>query len=214
MSETNTTEATANTTAARAKTVYEKVKMADGREVEFAGKRKMDKTITVNSETGVVEVRFDFRNGKVLRIDSSQLERDINLYALGHGLSQKCGDNAAGAEDIDDIVLAVEEVITQLVEKKTWSAAREAGDSMAGAGIVIKAICEATGKDVEFVKKFLQGKLDAAKADGKKLTRQELYAGFRRPDTKTGQIIKRLEEERLAKGANVDAGALLAEIGA
>ena len=42
----------------------------------------------------------------------------------------------------------------------------------------------------------LQGKLDAAKARGEKLSRQELYNSFRNPATKTGAIIKRLEEEK------------------
>lgn len=207
------TQATAETSKAKkAETVYTEVKMEDGRTVQFAGKRKLDKTVTVNLEAQSVEVRFDFVNGKTLKIDSSQLTSELLLRAVGHGLSQKCGDNAAGVTEVDDIVLAVEDVIKQLVDEKSWSSAREAGDSTAGASIVIKAIMEATQKDAAFVKAFLQKKLDDAKAAGKKLSRQELYAGFRNPATKTGAIIKRLEEEKLAKGSQVDAAALLAEM--
>lgn len=209
MSENQATETKA---AAKSKVEYEKVKMVDDREVQFAGKRKMNKEVLVDEANGTVNVRFDFRNGQTLSIGSADLTRALNLQALGHGLSQKCGDNAAGVDEIDDMVIAVEDVIKQL-KGGDWSAAREAGDSTAGASIVIKAIAEVTGKSIDFVKEFLQKKLDAAKAAGQKLTRQDLYASFRRPDTPTGQVIKRLEEEKLAKASKVDTSSLLAEIG-
>ena len=69
-------------------------------------------------------------------------------------------------------------------------------------------------KRQEFVKEFLQKKLDAAKAKGEKLSRQELYNGFRSANTPTGVVIKRLEEEKLAKSTKVNAADMLAEIGA
>lgn len=209
MSENQATETKA---AAKSKVEYEKITMTDGREVQFAGKRKMTKDVMVDEAAGTVSVRFDFRNGQTLAIGSADLSRALNLQALGHGLSQKCGDNAAGVDEIDDMVIAVEDVIKQL-KGGDWSAAREAGDSTAGASIVIKAIAEVTSKPIDFVKEFLQKKLDAAKAAGQKLSRQDLYASFRRPDTPTGQVIKRLEEEKLAKASKVDTSSLLAEIG-
>ncbi|TXH42214.1 MAG: hypothetical protein E6Q97_36060 [Desulfurellales bacterium] len=209
MSETQATETKA---VAKSKVEYEKITMTDGREVQFAGKRKMTKDVVVDEANGTVNVRFDFRNGQTLSIGSADLSRALNLQALGHGLSQKCGDNAAGVDEIDDMVIAVEDVIKQL-KGGDWSAAREAGDSTAGASVVIKAIAEVTGKSIDFVKEFLQKKLDAAKAAGQKLSRQDLYASFRRPDTPTGQVIKRLEEEKLAKASKVDTSSLLAEIG-
>jgi hypothetical protein len=211
MSETQT-QASTEAKAKRPATEYTKVKMDDGREVEFAGKRKMAKEIIVDEAAGNVTTRFDFRNGKTLTVSASQLTKADALYACGHGLGQKCGDNAAGVDDVEDMYLAVEDVVKQLTVDKSWSAAREAGDSTAGASIVIKAICEANGKSVDFVKEFLNKKLEAAKAAGQKLSRQELYNAFRNPATKTGQIIKRLEEEKLAKGSSVDASALLAEM--
>ena len=80
--------------------------------------------------------------------------------------------------------------------------------------MVIKAICEATGKSVQFVKDFLQGKLDTAKAKGEKLSRAELYASFRNPTTKTGAIIARLEADKKVKAEKVNADDLMAELNA
>jgi len=79
---------------------------------------------------------------------------------------------------------------------------------VSGASIVVQAICQATGKDIATVKAFLQKKLDA----DKDLSRRALYDSFRVAGTKTGQIIKALEEAKLAKTAKVDADAALSEI--
>lgn len=197
-------------------TEYEEVKMEDGRTVKFAGKRQIDKTVEIDEKAGAVAVRFDFRNGKTLTIKSVDLTPELQLMALGHGLSQKCGDEAAGEKDIDDIVVAVEDVMTRL-KNGDWKVAREAGDSFAGSSIVIKAIGEATGKSAEEVKAFLQSKLEASKKaaetnGSKALTRAELYASFRNPTSKTGKIIARLEAEKAAKAAKVNADELLAEM--
>lgn len=211
MSETQTSQETA-AKKAKAATVYEKIKMEDGREVEFAGTRKTDKTILTDAEGRAYGVRFDFRNGATRQILFSDLTPEVQLYACGHGISQKAGDEYSGVKEVDDMVLAVDEIFARL-RAGDWAAPSEGGDSMAGASIVIKAICEATGKPIEVVKAFLQGKLDKAKAAGEKLSRQELYNSFRNPATTTGAIIKRLEEEKLAKSNKVNAADLLAEIG-
>ena len=51
------------------------------------------------------------------------------------------------------------------------------------------------------------------KLDGdESLTRRALYDSFRVATTKTGQIIKRLEESKLAKTAKIDADASLNEL--
>lgn len=198
--------------AAKAATVYEDVTMTDGRVVKFPGKRNSDKTITIDEAAGTVAVRFDFRNGQTRELSSADLTPLTMLRALGHGVAQKAGDEYSGVTEIDDMVLAVDEIFARL-RAGDWSVARESGDSTAGASIVIKAIMEATGKPVEFVKTFLQNKLDAAKAKGEKLSRQELYNAFRNPATPTGKIIKRLEEEKLAKATKVSGADLLAEMG-
>lgn len=202
---------TVATPAKKPATVYTKVKMEDGREVDFAGNRKSDKTILVADDGKAYGVRFDFLNGKTLTLLFSEISEDIALYACGHGIAQKAGDEYSGVKEVDDMALAVEEIFKRL-RAGEWAAAREAGDSTAGASIVIKALMEATGKPVDFIKDFLDKKLEAAKAKGEKLSRQDLYNSFRNPTSKTGAIIKRLEEEKLAKANKVDAGDLLAEM--
>lgn len=186
------------------------IQMDDGRKVSFAGKRQADKTVEVNADN-TVTVRVDFRNGKTVALTTGQLAESVILQAIGHGLSQKIGDEYSGEKDVDDMALAAEDMVKRLLDGD-WSKAREAGDGFSGASVVIRAICEATGKDVDFVKKFLQGKLDAAKAKGEKLTRNELYASFRNPASKTGAIIKRLEEEKLTKASKVNSDELLGEL--
>jgi hypothetical protein len=211
------TEVTTEARAKKQETVYTEVQMEDGRTVKFPGKRRMQKSVDVDEASGSATVRFDFLHGKTLSISSSQLTNTLNLLALGHGLSQKCGDAAAGpsegpnALDIDDMFEAVSETITQLVDGQ-WRVEREAGDSMAGTGIVIRAVAEATGKTVEFVKNHINNKLAAAKAAGQKLSRQAIYASFRRPGSKTAEIIARLEQEKLAKAPLPNTDDLLAEM--
>ena len=170
--------------------------MIDGRVVQFPGTRQVDKTVEVDAANGTWKVRFDFRNGETRSISSTELDNETNLQAGGHGVSQKTGDSWASLKDPDDMVLKCDDMLERL-RKGEWFQPSEAGDSMAGAGIVIKAIMEVTGRDVGFVKKYLQGLLDSAKTRGEKLSRQELYAGFRGMNTPTGPIIKRLEEEKL-----------------
>jgi len=208
MSETATPEVK---TPAKTATVYTKVTLEDGREVEFAGKRQVDKTLLVDEAAGTAGVRFDFRNGKTRTLMNTELSRVTQLTAMAHGLSQKVGDEWSGVTEIDEITMTADEMLKRL-RNEGWTAPREAGDSMAGASIVIRAICEATGKDQEWVKKFLDGKIEAAKAAGQKLTRQDLYASFRNPTSKTGQIIKRMEDEKMAKATKVNADDALNEM--
>lgn len=200
-------------TKAPAKAAVERteVQMDDGRKVSFAGKRQADKTVTVNADN-TVTVQVDFRNGKSVALTTAQLAESVILQAIGHGLSQKIGDEYSGEKEVDDMVLAAEEMVKRLLAGD-WSKAREAGDSFSGASVVIKAICEVTGKSVEAVKAFLQGKLDAAKAKGEKLSRNELYQSFRNPTSKTGVVIKRLEEEKVTKASKVNSDELLSELG-
>lgn len=195
---------------AKKTTVYTKVPMGDGREVEFPGDQKVKKGVIFDDGTAT-GVRFDFRNGAVRSLRLAELAGNIREYSACHGLLQKIGDEWSGTKEIDDIVLTCDEIMKRLVEGD-WAVEREAGDSLAGASIVIKAIVEASGKSVEDVKAFLDAKLETAKAKGEKLTRQALYASFRNPTSKVGQIIRRLEEEKAAKSSAVDADAVLGEL--
>lgn len=209
----NTTTEDNSGAVTKAKTEYEKVKMTDGREVSFPGKRQLSKEITIDSENQTVIVRFDLRNGDTFEIKSAELDSDTALQGLGHGLSQKIGDTTAGVQKIEDMSLSIEDMIGRLM-KGEWSAPREAGDSFAGAGLVVRAVAEATGKSVDFVKTFLNNKLEKAKAAGEKLTRNDLYASFRNPESATGKIIERMEREERAKATKVDSTSLLAELNA
>jgi len=194
------------TSTKRAPTEVEQVTMEDGRVVGFAGKKRLSKEVIIDGS--VVQVRFDFRNGATRTFTPSA----ANLYQLaGHGASQKIGDETAGEEDLDDMVIAVDDMIARL-DRGEWTATRAAGDGFSGASVVIKAICEVTGKSVQYVKDFLQSKLDAAKARGEKLSRAELYASFRNPATKTGAVISRLEADKKSKVQKVDANDLMAEL--
>lgn len=191
-------------------TVYTDVKMNDGRDRKFPGEQKVSKDVLF--EGGVaVGTRFDFRNGRTLTLMLADLDQPTREYAACHGLLQKIGDEWSGVKEIDDMVLEGEKIIERL-RGGDWAVEREAGDSMAGASVVIKALIEVTGKTAEEIKAFLDKKIEAAKAQGNKLTRQALYASFRNPTSKVGQVIRRLEEEKASKAAAVDADATLGEL--
>lgn len=195
-------------------TVYTDVTMKDGRTVKFPGDQKVKKNILFDGPEDArvaVGVQFDFRNGESLSLNVNDLDGPTAAYAACHGLSQKVGDEWSGTKEVDDMVLQGQEIIDRL-RKGEWAVEREAGDSMAGASVVIKALVEATGKPVEAIKAFLDKKIEDAKANGQKLTRQALYASFRNPTSKVGQIIRRLEEEKASKAAAVDADATLGEL--
>ncbi len=191
--------------AAKVETVREAVELTDGRTVEFAGKRKLRKEVII--EGGAVSVRFDFRNGETRTFT---VPESLLLDCAGHGASQKIGDDVAGVDDIDDMVVGIDAMIARL-NAGSWSAERAEGDGFSGASVVIKAIAEVTGKSIDAVKAFLQSKLDQAAAKGEKLTRQALYKSFRNPASKTGQVIQRLELEKTSK-SSVNSDDLLGEL--
>lgn len=198
-------------------TVYETVKMEDGREVKFPGERKVDKEILEDADGTAIGVRVNFRNGKTRTLLRADIPAKTDAYSSCHGLSQKVGDEWSDAKakemSIDDIVMTCDEVMGRLKTEGGWFVERGTGDSMAGASMVITALVNVTGKGIDEIKAFLQGKLDKAKAAGESLSRQQLYASFRaNPQSKVAVEIARLEQERAAKNAKVDADALLAEI--
>ena len=205
----------------KSKTEYTDVTMTDARVVQFAGKRKVNKEtildeskITIEGDViqlalGAVSIRMDFRNGETRTIS---LPLSLLARFAGHGAEQKFGDELATTADKplteEDMVLAIDDLNAQIQSGK-WGAGRASGGGgVSGASVVVQAIMEATGKDLATVKAFLQKKLDADPA----LSRRALYDSFRVAGTKTGVIIKRLEEAKLAKTAKVDADAELANV--
>jgi hypothetical protein len=108
----------------------------------------------------------------------------------------------AGIDDLDDAILAVDNLIENL-NKGEW---KQKGDAsgMAGTSILLKAMVEYTGKATELVKEFLKDKTPAEKA-ALKTSKIPNKAGVT-----IKQIADRLEEEKAARGSKADAATLLA----
>ncbi len=179
----------------------ETVTMQDGRVVDFVGKKKLIKE-SFETPDGKVQVRLDWRNGetRLFTIPPTLL----NKFAA-HGAEQKLGDQIAGLKDdkgndaeLDDCILAVDELIEQLYDG-VWSQKRES-NGLAGTSVLIRAMVElyAGKKTVEEVKTFLKTKTQAEKI-------------ALRNSAKLKPIVERLEAEKAAKNAGkIDADALLA----
>ena len=202
--------------AAKKERVSKFVEMQDGRTVEFVGSRRVNKTTLIDEskiqvdgdvlviQKDAVAVQMDFITG-----DTRTYYEPLNLLAkfAGHGGEQKYGDTLATPASKpmadEDLVIATDD-LDERVQQGEWSQRRE-GDGFSGAGVVIRAFMEASGKDQASVKTFLNGMLEAAKGKGEKLSRKDLYDSFKNPNTKVGKIIDRLEKERLSSAAKVDA---------
>lgn len=177
----------------KTETQVETVPMTDGRVVDFAGKRKLLKESSVNAD-GKVQVRLDFRNGETRLFTLP--DNLLNKFAA-HGAEQKLGDEIAGLTDTEDCVLAVDELIDRLYNGE-WSVKREA-NGMAGTSVLVRALVEHTGKTVEQIKQFLNGKSQAEKV-------------ALRNNPKIKPIVERIEAEKASKKANVDTDAMLGEL--
>ena len=189
------TETTPEIPKTKPSTPVETVTMSDGRQVDFAGKKKLIKDSVITAE-GVV-VRLDFRNGETR---SFTIPSDLLHQFAAHGAEQKLGDAIAGYKDeeIDDAILDVDSLIERL-NKGEWNVKREGG-GMAGTSVLLKALVEYSGKSVEQIKTFLKDKNMAEK--------QAL-----RNSAKLKPIVERLEAEKANKGAKVDTDALLGSLG-
>src|SRR5688572_28625309 len=189
--------------SAKPKPANEKVRMEDGREVEFAGKRKLLKDVEFpEGQTPVIVL--DFPNGSSRRF---QIPSELMLQSAGHGMSQKLGDETAGEEDVGDMVLAVDELWERLSKRNEdgsfageWNTKREGG-GMTGTSVLMKALMELTGKTIDQVKAFLKDKTQADKL-------------ALRNSPKVKPIIDKLEAEKAAKASKVDTDALLGQLGA
>lgn len=175
------------------------VVMADGRTVEFAGKRKLIKTVLTE---GLGGVRFDFVNGETR---DYWVPQHHAAYSAGHGLGQKLGDDLAGAKDdngqpidVDDMVLRTDSLHSRLAaDGSDWNVVSAGGGA---SSLLIKALVELKSSTVEKVKAYLDTKSD-----------EEIKALKLLPPVKS--IIARLQDERDAKRAkNVDLAGLEAEL--
>lgn len=171
------------------------VQMADGRTVEFNKKQKLVKTSTIGDD-GSISVRLDFSNGETRNF---VMRPDMVSRFAAHGAEQKLGDAIAGESNIDDAVIAVDDLISRL-DNGEWTITRQAG-SFAGTSILIKALMEASGKSVDEIKGFLANKSQAEKL------------ALRRSE-KLRPIVERLEAEKASTSKNqVDTDSLLGELG-
>lgn len=218
----------------KSKTEYTAVKMSDGREVQFAGKRKVNKEAlfdaakieatdgVVQLQDGAISVRMDFRNG-----DTRVLPLPVSLLArfAAHGGLQKFGDELAAEADkplsIEDMVLAIDD-LNREIQAGNWGKGRaEGGGAVAGASLILQAVLEvnnarraASGKEpmtLQAVKDYIEKRLEAEKAkpEAERITRNALYKSFKNPATETGKVFARLEAEKEAKTSKVDANAEL-----
>jgi hypothetical protein len=151
------------TEATVAKREVKTVQMNDGREVAFAGKRRLLKAAEISEDGFDVIVRLDFVNGETREL---KLAANKPLFAkfAAHGMLQKLGDEVAGLEDVEDMVIASEELIDRL-HSGEWGAERSRAESasMAGLSVLAKALVEVSGKTPEQVKSYLKSKTNSEK---------------------------------------------------
>ena len=173
------------------------VTLTDGRIVDFVGKRKLLKASEVTPD-GKIQTTLDFVNGetRTFTIPDALLAKFAS-----HGAEQKLGDEIAGVDDIEDAVMAIDDLIDRLYNGE-WGVARDKS-GLAGASILMRAMVESTGKTAEEIKKFLSDKTAAQKA-------------ALRTNPKIKPIVDRLEAEKAAKSAKkadaVDTDAQLNEL--
>ena len=184
--------------AERKTTVYKEVTMDDGTVVKFPGTRRLLKSSTVSEDGFTVTVRFDFVHGETR---SFTIEANAPLFArfAAHGIEQKIGDEVAGLDDVEDMVLAVDEIMDRL-NGGEWQAKRET-NGMAGISVLAKALVKASGKPAQDVVAFLKGKTNAEKL-------------ALRQSPKIKPIIEELEANKKRKPkTEVDTDSHLAELG-
>lgn len=193
------------------------VQMEDGRTVEFPEDTKAKKAwvyaqgnvaggaITDDKESKVGEnmvsngkpigVRWDFSNGKTRTVLVSEVAA-LSAEFTCHGISQKGGDEYASEKDVDDAVLAFDDLMDR-IKKGEWSERREGG-GFGGASVLAKALQEVFKLEQEAVREYLRG-----------LKPAEKMALRQAPELKP--TIERLEAEK-AQGAKVDTTALLGKL--
>lgn len=179
------------------KTEYTDVAMDDGTTVKFPGKRKLLKSSTVSKDGFTLKTRFDFRNGEV-RVFTIEANNDLFSKFAAHGVEQKIGDEIAGLDDIEDMILAVDTIMERL-EAGEWAAKRESS-GLAGTSVLARALIQSTGKTAAVIKEFLKGKTNAEKL-------------ALRQNPKIAPIVAEIEAKKNKKEKEaVDTDALLEEL--
>lgn len=198
--ETQGAPATATAQTKAAEVAVRTVKMDDSRTVEFPGKRRLQKAVTIDEAKGTVSLRLDFENGETRTFP---LPTKLMLKAAGHGFSQKMGDEISGVKDLEDAILAIDELADRIA-KGEWNESSQGGEGLAGASILMKALIEVSGKTKDEIKAFL-GTLNPKQKTAM------------REQAKIKPVVQRLEAERAAKakkpaGPAIDTDALLSQL--
>lgn len=128
------------------------VKMHDGRTVVFGKSQKLRKTHITESNGATIGVQFDFVNGESLKLLLADVPHPTKSVLMGHGASQKCGDECADLDNAEDMVEAVRAMIDRLTSGR-WEAERT---GFAGQSILIAALVEVTRQSAEQVRNVLK----------------------------------------------------------
>lgn len=186
------------TTPAAETSTTTKVTMSDGRVVEFGEKSKMKKDYGFDEASGLVWCRIDFANGEVVEIKIDPASA-IGHQALGHGLAQKLGDAASGADSVDSAFEAVLEVAKRTANGE-WTKAREgSGGSAKGASELVLALCKVMGQPKETVRDMLATLTAGDKAALRKVP--EIAAAIE--EIKAAKAPSKAEQERASKGSQL-----------
>lgn len=143
----------------------------------MATNKKASSVITTDIFGSVLTLTFP-TIGETLEIDTTKLADDIIKQAVLHGLKQKLVDAAAIARNPDtgrsptaqDKFDAVKEVFDRLTHATNpqWNKTRVAGEGLSGAGLLIRALMEMTGKSRSEIEEFLEPKTKEQRAALKK----------------------------------------------
>lgn len=121
-----------------------------------------------------------FINGKEIVVYANTLSEEIRNQALLHGLKQKLVDAAAISRNLDtgasasadDKYNAVRKIADRLMKDGAkWNEGRASTDAPATAGvnnILLRALMQMTGRDLEYTKAFLEGKTKEQRASLRK----------------------------------------------
>lgn len=118
------------------------VTLPDGSTVKFSARDKVKK-MSYSLDDGTIMIRFVFRNGTVK--ESEFLPTNpILVRAAQHGLDQKIGDEFAKLDDVEDCIVAFEEMCERL-QAGEWVAERES-NGLSGVSLLAAALIRVTGK--------------------------------------------------------------------
>lgn len=164
-------------------------------------KRNAAISATINGST----LALMFANGETITVHGDALNRDIQQYAMMHGLKQKLVDAAAISRNpetgrsasVEDKYQAVKTMHDRLLAGQ-WNAVREGGG--ATGGLLLQALVRmyAGRKTADELKAFLADKSDAEKTALRK-------------NPRVAAIIEEIRAEQ-GKAANIDTDELLGEL--